>query len=371
MDSSLFDRFSRYVTCSSESGNEANLYTMLKSELEDLGLKVMPCASQNYCLPVPNLYARLEGQGEPILYVAHMDTVKQSRPIQPYISDGTIYSEGDCILGADDKSGIAAIMDAVSRIVKTGVAAAPVEILFTVSEETGLNGSLAATFSMIRSKRGYVFDSSAEFGSITMRSPYITKYRFDVRGKSAHAAIHPEQGIHALLAAAKTVCALDWGRVDSISVTNVGNFSASSATNVICEYASFEAEVRSFEQENAARLVEKMKAVASKVCGDFGAQVDISELSSTPGFSLSDDSPVLEPVTCAFLHHGISPMLTSSYGGSDANILNANGIAAVNISTGMKDPHSSNESIKVKDFERLTDVIFTLMGGDECLSGSN
>lgn len=357
----LIDRFLHYLACSSESGNEAELYHILENELTELGFSVRPCLNGLSRLTTPNLYAYLEGQGEPLLVAAHMDTVSQGGEIRPYVEKGVVRSKGDTILGADDKSGIAAIMEAAFRVVHAGNAHAPVEILFTVGEEAGFCGSVAADYSMIRSKRGYVFDSSAAFGSVVLQSPQIMQYQFSIHGKAAHAAINPQQGINAIVVASEIISAVSWGRVSEESTINVGNFRAEGATNVVCEHAEFEAETRSLLPEGAAQLGNRIRAVAAKTCMKYGAQLGIKTLLSIPGFSLQQDAQILAPLYRAFSQCGITPAPTLSYGGSDANILNANGIEAVDVSTGMRDPHSWQESIRTEELEQIADVIQLMM----------
>ena len=357
----VIELFKRLVACSSESGHEWAIYDLLAEELTTLGFQVSPCAVRGSALPVPNLYAYLEGTGEPQLYVAHMDTVAHHSPIIPVVEDGVIHSGGEQILGADDKSGIAAILSAASALVGAKARHAPVELLFTVCEETGLLGSRNADFSMIRSNRGYVFDSSAGFGSILVRSPHILQRKVELFGKAAHAAIHPDQGVHALLAATQILQSLEWGQINADSTANVANLHAEGATNVICAYAAFEAEVRSFRLTEAERLTERIRITAERVCASRGATLRITELNAVPGFSLEEDAPVLQPICDACRKNGVEFALTSTSGASDANILNQNGIAAVNISTGMRDSHSPSESIRIDELERLTQIIKTMM----------
>ena len=114
----LLDRFLRYIACDSESGDEERFCRLIMGELEALGLTVTRdnagemCASNGW-----NVYASLPGEGEPILFCAHMDTVKPGKNIKPIIGeDGIIRSSGDTILGADDKCGISAVLEALTII---------------------------------------------------------------------------------------------------------------------------------------------------------------------------------------------------------------------------------------------------------------
>ena len=113
----LLDRFLRYINCPSESGSERSFCELIEQELSALGLEVKrgevgeKCGSNGF-----NLYAFLPGDGEPLLLSAHLDTVSPGVGIRPVIEDGVIRSSGDTILGADDKSGVAAILEALETL---------------------------------------------------------------------------------------------------------------------------------------------------------------------------------------------------------------------------------------------------------------
>ncbi len=58
---------------------------------------------------------------------AHMDTVGKDVGIKPVIRDGVIYSDGTTILGGDDKSGVAAILEVIRSLREDGLAHPPLE----------------------------------------------------------------------------------------------------------------------------------------------------------------------------------------------------------------------------------------------------
>lgn len=136
-----------------------------------------------------------------------MDTVKPGRGVKPVIRDGIIYSSGDTILGGDDKSGIAGIIEAIRSIKEEGIPHRTFEVAFTISEEGGLRGAKNLDYSRIRAKYGIALDSSGEVGKIITQAPGQIKIHADVIGKTAHAGIAPEQGISAIQAAASGVAA--------------------------------------------------------------------------------------------------------------------------------------------------------------------
>ena len=91
---------------------------------------------------------------------AHMDTVEPGRGIVPELNDGVFTSQGDTILGADDKSAIAIILEALQIIEENNLACGPLEVVFTVCEEIGLMGAKHLDFKHISAKYGFALDAT-------------------------------------------------------------------------------------------------------------------------------------------------------------------------------------------------------------------
>ena len=92
-----------------------------------------------------NLYCRVEpnGGGTPIFLCAHLDTVPPEGPLEPVIEDGTVRNAGGTILGADDKSAVAAMLEGTRRVLAENRPHGGIELLFTPKEEVGLLGAAA------------------------------------------------------------------------------------------------------------------------------------------------------------------------------------------------------------------------------------
>ena len=137
----LVQRFVQYAACASESGHERQMCLLLEQQLQELGLDVFRDDVRKAVQTDGwNVYASLPGTGEPMLFSAHMDTVCPGSGVKLVLRDGTIRSSGDTILGADDKAGIAEILEALTCLHESGLPHRPIEVLFTVREETGLEG---------------------------------------------------------------------------------------------------------------------------------------------------------------------------------------------------------------------------------------
>ena len=353
----LLDRFLKYISCDSETGNERAFCDMMEQELLRLGLQVVrddvsaQCNSNGY-----NLYASLPGEGEPILLSAHMDTVSPGRNIRPMIENGVIRSSGDTILGSDDKSGIAAILEALTCVIEQGHPHRPVEVLFSVCEEAGLLGSKYADYSNIKSRQALVLDSSKN-GGIINRAPANVHLHVEITGKSAHAGISPDGGIHALKAAAAAVAAIPCGFVDENSVMNVANFLSPGKTNVVPGKASFDMEIRSFEEALLQSHIADAETAVKSACETFGAAYAITQERHSDVLYVSEESPLMRDLLLVYQELGVQPEIARTYGGSDATWLFYNGIDALNIGTGMCDAHALTEHIAIADLERTARVV--------------
>ena len=103
------------------------------ARLEGLGFTVRHDGFQN-------VIGRLEGDGEPVLLSAHLDTVEPGRGIKPILDGDVLHSDGTTILGGDCKAGVSIVLEAVTAAVESGLPHLPVEVAFSRAEEGGLNG---------------------------------------------------------------------------------------------------------------------------------------------------------------------------------------------------------------------------------------
>ena len=154
----------------SPSWEEAACAERVVAELRGMGLEVESDEAGN-------LLARVKGRSErTILLCAHLDTVPPAAPVEPVLVDDGWENANDGILGADNKSAVAMILEVARRC---SVEGSPVglELLFTVAEEVGLQGAKRFDTGKLRSEFGYVFDHATPIGEIVTASP--TLYRVE------------------------------------------------------------------------------------------------------------------------------------------------------------------------------------------------
>ena len=357
MDKTITDFFISLVTINSESKNEKATALKLEEDLKKLGAKVQyDNAHEKTGGNVGNLYAYFTGNIEkpPILFCAHMDTVTPGNNIKPQIIDDKIFSNGSTILGADDKSGIAEIIWAIKEIRKNNEDHAPFEVLFTISEETGLLGAKHLDYSLIKSKIGYALDGH-RVGQITVGAPSQNSMKYTIHGKESHAGVSPEQGINAIKIASEAIAAMPIGRIDEETTCNVGVIKGGTATNIIPNLVVIKAEARSHNEDKLKQVTEQMSDVLLKTAekyklDDFQAKVDIEIEKSYWAFKLKDDDVILLAKK-ASENCGLEFKTNIGGGGSDVNIFNVHGLKMAVAGTGMEKVHTVDEYIAISDLE--------------------
>jgi tripeptide aminopeptidase len=358
MDNTIIEYFLSLIKIDSESKNEKAVAVKLEKDLKELGAEVLfDKAHQKTGGNVGNLYAFIPGSIDksPILFCAHMDTVKPGNGINPQIKDGVITSDGTTILGADDKSGIAEIIWAIKELKESGEKHAPVEILFTISEEIGLLGAKYLDYSMIKSKTGYALDSH-QVGYLCIGAPSQNSIKIVVHGKEAHAGAAPEEGINAIRVAAEAISIMPQGRIDSETTCNVGIIKGGKATNIVPNEVFIEAEARSHDKDKLKKVTDEMcqafrESVKKFQVGEYKAKVEIKVQEEYQAFRLNENVEVVVLAKDAAEKSGIEFKTEIGGGGSDVNIFNQHGLQMAVAGTGMDKVHTVDECIKTSELE--------------------
>ena len=354
----LVEHFISLVKIDSESGNEKAVAEALAEQLGELGFEVTKLAVPGEITNGFNIYGKLAGSlAGSIAFSSHMDTVTPGNGIEPIIEDGIIRSKGDTILGGDDKSGIAAVMEAIRCIQEQGEAHKTIEVAFTVFEERGMHGAKSFDISKIESSQAIVLDSGGPIGTIITTAPGQQSLKITIKGKPAHAGLEPEAGVNALTVAADAISKMQLSRIDEETTANIGVVQGGQATNIVMPELYIEAEARSLNDDKLAKQVAHMVSAFEESAAKHSASVQIDSTRSYNAYHIADDDPHVLAIKDIFSAIGIDAMTKPTGGGSDANIFNANGLKTVNLSTGMAKVHTTDEFIAVADMVAITDFI--------------
>ncbi len=301
--------------------------------------------------------------GAPSLVLsAHLDCVQPCEGVEPVVAGGHVSSAGETVLGADDKAGIAAILEAVHRAVEDGVRRGPIRVVLTVCEEIGLAGAKALDPAEVEGDLCLVLDADGPPGGIVVAAP--THYTFSAMftGTAAHAGVAPEKGVSALVMAAEAITAMRLGRLDERTTANVGTIGGGTATNVVPSEVTVTGECRSLDDERVETVRGEMDDAMRAAASAHGGRVETVWTREYGAFMVPADAPAIEAVRSACADLGIESRLFTTGGGSDASIFASTGTPTLVLSCGMENVHSVDERIAVDDLEALAALVRAVIG---------
>lgn len=360
----LLERLLEYVQIDSETRNEKAFAEHMMPILQNLGFDIVrDNAGAKIGSNTDNIIAKRKGEksGTCLALSAHLDTVMPGIGIKPIVEDGVVRSKGDTILGSDDKAGIAAMIEAIFTAVENNVPLGDIELLLTIAEEGGLNGSRNMDYSLVDSRYAYVFDSGGAPGEIMVQGPAQDKFEIVIKGRPAHAGICPEEGINAIQVAAHAIDQMKLLRIDEETTANIGIIKGGNATNIVCSEVTIQAEARSLKNDKLDVQTGHMIKCFEDACKKYEAEYSVDVERAYNAYLFEKDDPFLKYTERSVEAAGLEPVTAASGGGSDTNVYNANGIKALNLGIGMTKCHTLDEFIKVEHLNQVAELVYTLI----------
>ncbi len=366
----LAETFKSLVQIDSESKNEAEMARELGYILESMGAEVQTDgAGDEIGGNCGNLIARFKGnvRAPVLLFSAHMDTVAPGKGICPKFENGVFTSDGTTVLGADDKSAIAILLECLRALQENDLPHGPIELVFTVAEEMGLLGAKHLDLERLTAQYGYVLDTT-DTEVLVNRAPGANRFEIQVHGKDAHAGTAPEKGINAIHLAAKALADLPIGRIDSETTCNIGVIEGGIAGNIVPKLVKLQGEVRSHDTDKLDRVTEDILGAFRQVVKTHQAEtgedlpsVDIRVENDFSRTHIPPDHPVVALALQAAENLDRSLELKTTGGGADANIFFEKGIMTGVLGTGMRDMHTVRESIALADMTRTARLVMEII----------
>ncbi len=382
----LKDRFIRYVKIWSESdGKKADdgvfpstkqqwdFAKVLFKEMKKLGLKNVQLTKKCY------VYGNLPGKGElssapSILFLAHMDTVDEvtGKNVKPMIaqkpeqfsgdkSDTVITTDGNTLLGADDKAGVSAIMTALEYLIREKKDHCPVEIIFSPDEETG-HGMDYVPFELIKSKFAYTVDGGDE-GEMETECFNAFSALVTFTGNACHTGDAKKlKMVNAGLLASEFVSALPENMRPETTEKYEG-FIAPMSINATIEKSTVTLLLRSFDLKEIEEEKKIVKETAEKICKKTGGKVTVSFRQQYLNMreNLDKNPHVVEKLIAAYKKAGVKIVNKPIRGGTDGSRLTELGIPCPNIFTGAHNFHSRNEWCSLNQMSKSADIIINLL----------
>lgn len=353
MQNQLIQTFCNFVRIDSPTGSEWKFSNYLRDHISKLNIPVRQDGRGN-------LFVSFRGAGEPLLLVAHLDTVEPGRGIVPVVKKGVISSKGETILGADNKA-IVAILFELMRFAQSQRIRRAFEVLLSVSEEGGISGIDTFNFAGVRSKKAFCFDVAKPFGTIILGSPYYLRQDICIRGKEADASI-TEKGQSVIPTLAEFLRKAPCG-IYKDSFYNIGVISGGNATNALLSNVFLQGEVRSFTKENLVARAGLVKSLIQKIAQKNNCAAFYNERLENHGYQFNSYDKHIKYISEIMRESAKRPIryYKRYWGVSDANNLNKRGIKTLNLGYGARNPHTTKEAISIQEMEIVFKFLQTII----------
>jgi tripeptide aminopeptidase len=361
----MLEEFFEFVRIKASTRAERDVAEVLKKKLAELQAEITEdAAGEKIGGNCGNILAYIKGNVETapvVMLSAHLDCVEPCENIEPQLKDGVITSVGNTILGADDKAGVVAILEAVRIAKEQNIPHGDVQMVFTVAEEGGLNGSKNLEPTLLRADFGYALDAGGPPGEIITMAPGQNSIQVVVHGKTAHAGVAPEEGVNAIVVAAKALAVLRQGRIDEETTANVGIIQGGVATNIVPDKVEIKCEARSRNMEKLERQTQHMVETFEQLAAANGGKAEVTVKKAYDPFVLTAEVPAVKLAKEAAEAIGLPSKFTSTGGGSDANFFNRYGVPCAVLGIGMSKVHTTDEYIKETDLYNSAEWVLSIL----------
>jgi tripeptide aminopeptidase len=400
----LVERFMRYVRVDTQSDPHSETYPTtekqkdlsryLLSELKTMGISNAELDTYGY------VYATIPGNSSKknvpaICFCSHVDTAPDCsgtkvKPLlhknydgrdiilpddpsqvlklsnygylQQQIGSDIITASGTTLLGADDKSGIAVIMEAASYLMKhPEILHGDIKIVFTPDEEVG-RGTAKIDMDKLGARYGYTMDGG-EAGSLEDETFSADGVSIIINGISAHPGYAKGKLVNALKIAGNILQALPKNEWAPEVTDGKEGFVHPVGHTGIAEKASIDFIVRDFDTSRLKVHEDRLQRLAQDVIDQYrGASMEfiVREQYRNMKQVLDDHPEVVAYAAEAIRRAGLEVKTQSIRGGTDGSRLSYMGLPCPNIFTGMQAIHSKLEWIGVKDMVKSAETIVHL-----------
>ena len=397
----IAERFMRYVQIDTQSNPTSNTHptTEKQKDLSRLLHKELLAAGINNATTdeYGYVYATIAGNSDKknipaICFCAHVDTAPdcsgfQVKPIhhikfngtdivlpddnsqvlstskssylKKYIGENIITASGLTLLGSDDKSGVAAIMEAALFLVENpSIKHGDIKILFTPDEEVG-QGTAKVDMNKLGAQFGYTLDGG-EAGSLEDETFSADGATIIISGVIVHPGYAKNKLVNALKIAGAVLEALPKNEWSPETTAGREGFVHPVAVNGIAEKASIQFIVRDFTVAGLKQHHNRLKSIAEGVISQFPGA--LMEYQSVEQYRNMKEILDQHPEVVAYAEEGIersglAVTKESIRGGTDGSRFSFIGMPCANIFTGMQNIHSKLEWVATKDMAKAAETI--------------
>lgn len=317
------------------------------------GTNVKPIVHRNY-------------DGTPIVLpddITQIITTEKHTYLKSKIGDDLITASGLTLLGADDKAGIAIIMDFVQYLAQhPEVKHGDVRILFTPDEEVG-RGVEQLDMKKLNADYGYTLDGG-QLGDIEDETFSADAVKITFHGISAHPGYAKNKMVNAIKLASEVVAALPKDRWSPETTSNREGFVHPTSIEGGLEQATLQFIIRDHQTSKLVEYEAELKRITESVVNQYpGTTFDFKIIEQYRNMKeiLQEVPFVTDYVEQAMIKAGVEPKRTIIRGGTDGSRLSFMGLPCPNIFTGEMAIHSKHEYVSVQDMQKAVKTLVELI----------
>ncbi len=282
--------------------------------------------------------------------------------LKEHIGADIITASGNTLLGADDKSGVAAIMQAAEFLMKnTSIKHGEIKILFTPDEEIG-EGTAKLNMQKLGADFGYTMDGG-EAGSLEDETFSADSATIVINGVISHPGYAKNKLVNALKIGGEILHALPTAEWAPEATEKKEGFVHPVRFEGIAEKATIEFIIRDFDDDKLKAHGERLQKIAEDIAGHYlGASIEFSIHEQYRNMKkILDEYPQVTAYAAEAINRaGLDVTTESIRGGTDGSRLSHMGLPCPNIFTGMQGIHSKQEWIGVNDMAKAAETIVHL-----------
>ena len=389
------ERFIRYAKIDTQADEntgttpstekQKNLSRLLVKELKELGL------DNAYMDEWGIVYAHLDGEGDVIGLNAHVDTalevtdenvnprivekwdgkdiklnekytlsVEQFPHLKEHVGKDLVVTDGNTLLGADDKAGIAIIMGVLDCIKSNpNFKHHPIAVSFTVDEEIG-QGPLHFSLEKMKADYAFTIDGGA-INHIDSENFNAQQLRVNITG----VAVHPGEGINTLINAlqlqSEFIMALPQKETPFYADEGYWHLTSANGTS---EKTEFVAILRNFSREKLEALDKLIYQIRDDMMAKYPKakiEVEIKEQYENMKMYVDKDPRPVKKAEAALRKLGYEPVFSRIKGGTDGATFSKMGLVTPNLGTGSGNHHGRFEYLVVQDFEKMIEIVLEIV----------
>jgi tripeptide aminopeptidase len=402
MQYTVSDRFLKYVTIDTQadpnsqtfpsSAKQKNLTDLLCEELDQMGVSYITNDAGYIYATIP---ANIQEKAPKIFFCAHLDTAPDcsGTDVKPIVHknyqgqslvlpDDTsivltpenypalkakmghdiITASGLTLLGSDDKSGVAIIMDALYQLIADpSILHGEVKALFTTDEEIG-KGVAKVDLKLLDADFGYTLDSG-DLGCFEDENFSANSLKLTIHGVSAHPGYAKGKMENAIKIVSEIIASLPKLTLSPETTEEKEGFIHPTKVQGGLEQATADFILRDFDTAKLDEHAMLIERTTQEIIGSYPGShytIEVKPQYRNMKDVLVKHSHVSELALTAMKNVGVAPVYGSIRGGTDGAVLSHMGLPCPNLFAGEQAIHSKYEWVSVQDMERAADTVIEI-----------